>query len=67
MYLSLIWLEIFRYVLKNPRDVKKKLNPMLVSFADFFNNPARDNYVQGLTNDMLKLTITPQKHYTVMR
>ena len=67
MYLSLIWLEIFRNVLKNPRDVKKKLNPILISFADFFNNPTRDNYVQGLINDMSKLTITPQKHYTVKR
>ena len=61
MYLCLIWLQIFRYVLKNPNNVKEKLNPMLTSFADFFNIPTRDNYVEGVMNDMSKLTITPKK------
>ena len=61
MYLCLIWLQIFRYVLKNPNNVKEKLNPMLTSFADFFNNLTRDNYVEGVMNDMSKLTITPKK------
>ena len=60
MYLSLIWLRIFRYVLKNPNEIKKKLNPMLTSFAEFFRNPTRDNYVEGLLNDMSKLTLTPK-------
>ena len=67
MYLSLIWLTIFHYVLKNPREVKKKLSPMLTSFADFLNNLTRDTYVEGLVNDILKLTITPQKHYTAKK
>ena len=40
---------------------------MLKSFADFFNNPTRDNYVEGLMNDMSKLTITPKKQYTAKR
>ena len=67
MYLYLIWLHIFWYVLKNPKDVKKRLNPMLTSFGDFFNNPTRDNYVKGLLNDMSKLAITPKKQYTAKR
>ena len=37
MYLCLIWLRIFWYILRNPGDVKKKLNPTLLSFADFFS------------------------------
>ena len=67
MYLCLIWLRIFWYVLKIPKDVKKRLNPMLTSFGDFFNNPTRDNYVEGLLNDMSKLPITPKKQYTARR
>ena len=39
MYLCLIWLHIFRYVLQNPKDIKKKLSPMLTSFGAFFSNP----------------------------
>ena len=60
-------LQIFCYILKNPKDVKKKLNPMLTPFADIFNNPARDNYVEGLMNGMSKLTIMPEKQYAVKR
>ena len=67
MYLCLILLQIFCYILKNPKDVKKKLNPMLTSFPDFFNNLTRDNYVEGLMNGMSKLTITPKKQYAVQR
>ena len=40
---------------------------MLTSFGDFFNNPTRDSYVEGLMNDMSKLTITPKKQYTAKR
>ena len=60
-------LQIFCYILKNSKDVKKKLNPMLKPFADIFNNPARDNYVEGLMNGMSKLTIMPEKQYAVKR
>ena len=67
MYLCLIWLRIFCYVLKNPKGVKKKLNPMLTSFGDFVNNPTRDKYVEGLMNDMSELTVTPKKQYTAKR
>ena len=40
---------------------------MLTPFADIFNNPARDNYVEGLMNGMSKLTIMPEKQYAVKR
>ena len=60
MYLCL---RIFRYILRNPEDVKKKLNPTLLSFADFFQPPTRDNYIEGLMSSMSKLTIKPNKPY----
>ena len=40
---------------------------MLTSFSDFFSNPTRDNYMEGLLNDMPKLSITPKKQYTAKR
>ena len=40
---------------------------MLTPFADIFNNPATDNYVEGLMNGMSKLTIMPEKQYAVKR
>ena len=67
MYLCLIWLRIFRYILQNPEDVKKKLNPTLLSFADFFQHPTRDSYIEGLMNFMSKLTIKPNKPYAAKR
>ena len=45
LYMTLIWLQVFRWVPDFPNTVKKMMNPQLEGFRDFFNDPTADNYL----------------------
>ena len=56
LYMTLIWLQVFRWVPDFPNTVKKMRNPQLEGFRDFFNDPTADNYLQCIYQEISKIS-----------
>ena len=54
LYMTLIWLRVFRWVLNDPKSVKEKMNPQLGGFKDFFEDPTADNYMNCVFKEICK-------------
>ena len=54
LYMTLIWLRVFRWVLSDPKSVKEKMNPQLGGFKDFFEDPTADNYMDCVFKEISK-------------
>ena len=54
LYMALLWLRIFQWILDFPMSVKKKMNPQLEGFRDFFNDPTADNYLKCIFDEISK-------------
>ena len=53
-YMALIWLRVFRWVLDFHQSVKKKMNPQLEGFRNFFKDPTADNYLACIFEEISK-------------
>ena len=55
LYMTLIWQRVFWWVIDFPNSVKKKMNPQVESFRDFFNDlTADDSYLQCIFEEISK-------------
>ena len=52
LYMMLIWLRSFQWILNNPNSVKERLNPSLINFRSFFDDPLADTYIEGIIKHM---------------
>ena len=54
LYMTLIWLRIFWWVSDFLESVKKKMNPQLEGFSNFFKDPNADNYLEWIFKEIEK-------------
>ena len=59
LYMTLIWLRVFRWVLHFPDTVKRKMNPQLEGFRDFFEDPTADKYLECIFDEISKTSSQP--------